>query len=137
MSRARPSVRPDPQAFRFHYHVPLLRPGSFEAEWCPRTRRLRIQENILEEPSEHPVTERRWQAFWRKLDKMGAWRWPEEIGRQLDSIAEDAPSWEIEVVHGSRRLRLEGYHRPPTGQKGPRPFAPLIRAIKSLTAAKR
>lgn len=107
----------------------------FAAEWDSGKQMLQIHNSFLSE-STQPVTPRRWKGFWKKIDAMGAWGWPAEKTWTWDEVIEDGPSWDLELSDGQRHITLSGACGLPKGQDGRKPFASLIRALRSLHAAR-
>jgi hypothetical protein len=118
-----------PKVFEFRYNNGHFWVGSFSAEWSTEDSKLKVSEDLFN-VSEHTISDKRWKAFWKKLDTMEAWAWPSEA----DSYIEDGPSWEIKITHGERHLDLSGTHQAPKDQDGRKLFGPLIKAIKALYA---
>ena len=122
-----------PKIFEFRYNTGHFWIGSFSAEWSAEDSKLKVSEDLFN-VSEHTISDKRWKAFWKKLDKMEAWAWPSEEDFTCTEYMEDGPSWEIKITHGEKELDLSGAHLGPKNQDGRNLFRPLIKAIKALYA---
>ena len=88
-------------------------------------------------PTIEQPTPKRWQAFWRKLEALGVWDWPEEC--EADMRATDGTSWSIHLEYSGRVLRSGGSNAyPGTRDLEPSPeFRKYLAAVRSLLGGKR
>jgi len=46
-----------------------------------------------------------WQAFWRKMDRIGAWNWAREY---INREGRDCLEWSVDIQYGEKRIVSEG-----------------------------
>lgn len=106
-----------PVIFQFKYEDAWGK-NFLSVEWLPDKDRL----SVLEEDSliarmkgvknctEYEIPDRRWAAFWRKLDAMKAWGWPNEFQRPQRGFGADGDHWKMTVGYGRRLIKTCGHN---------------------------
>ncbi len=77
-----------------------------------------------------------WQAFWRKMDDIGAWNWAREY---ISREGRDCLEWSVDIQCGDRRIVSEGANcfpqhdgSPNTGADRTQAFCEFEKAVRRL-----
>ena len=131
-----------PSHFKFSFHNAWHMPIE-QVEWLPELQLLEVRSGIGAGPR-HRIPERRWKAFWKKMQAMGIWVWPEDFARLEDEMICDGWGWDMEIQHAGLRLKTGGINTYPPDEDGrnsgngnrgeTRTFQKLRAAIRALHA---
>lgn len=84
-------------------------------------------------------SEKEWQVFWKKIDKIGLWNWQESYTPQ-NMIVFDGYHWNLRIELGDRKIECSGSNAYPGEEIGEivdmnksKSFKRFLNAIKKLT----
>ncbi len=102
--------------------------GTRAVRWNPSLHALVVRDTLGGDgraPRVERPSCRRWQAFWRTLDRAGVWRWHREY---VNRDVYDGWSWIVQIARGETAIDSHG------GNAEPASYETFRRAVTALIA---
>ena len=111
----------------FGFEVPISSFGgrSYRAELASDGQLLYTDGDGDTAPEKVAVSNRKWKAFRKRMDRVGAWEWDAE---HVNPNLEDGTTWKVDVDFGDKHISSSGSNRYPPEKQ----FKAFLRAVSKL-----